>query len=289
MKPASFDYLAASTIHETLKALTDLGEEAKILAGGQSLVPLLKLRLARPRYLIDINGVGELSRMEQQGGELHIGALTRHTQLGRTQLVRTSCPLLTEAAAFVGHVAIRNRGTIGGSLCHADPSAELPIAVLAMGGKLRVESTRGVRYIPAQDFFQGLMTVDLASDEILTGVVLPVKGPRTGWSFQEVARQRGHFALVGVAVWLNLDENDFIEQAGVALAGVADMPLKAMSVEEFLTGAPADEETISSAVEHLTGFDPNADLHATQEYREYLMKLLLGRALREAVGRAKGE
>ncbi|MBI2873904.1 MAG: xanthine dehydrogenase family protein subunit M [Firmicutes bacterium] len=286
MKSAPFEYLVPASLAEALETLAGHQDETKVLAGGQSLVPLLKLRLARPRYLLDINRVPELSYLELKDGRLHLGALTRHSALGREPSARGSCPLLAEAAARIGHTAIRNRGTVGGSLCHADPAAELPAAMIALGAELKIDGPGGTRLVPAAGFFQGFMTVDLQPDEILAGLSVPVAGPGTGWSYLEVSRRHGDFAIAGVAVWLSLDDKGLFRQVGIALAGVDDRPWKARACEDFLVGKEAKEEVIAAAREQLAGFDPTGDIHASREYRELMAGELFVQALRQAVERA---
>ncbi|HYF77872.1 MAG TPA: xanthine dehydrogenase family protein subunit M [Symbiobacteriaceae bacterium] len=287
MKPAPFDYHAPATLAEAIALLREHGDAAKLLAGGQSLVPMLNMRLARPGVLIDLNRVAGLSDVRQEGDTLVIGAMTRHAEVERSALVARLQPLLTEAMAQVGHIQIRNRGTIGGSLVHADPSAELPAVLVALDGSVRVAGPGGEREIAAADLFLMYFTTSLQADEVLTEVRLPVLPAQTGWAFEEVARRHGDFALVGVAVTLTLDEEGGISAGRIALTGVGMTPVRAASAEARLAGRPPTPEVFAEAASAVRDeIEPDTDIHATADFRRHLAGVLTERALGRALQRA---
>ena len=287
MKPAPFDYHAPATLAEAIALLREHGDAAKLLAGGQSLVPMLNMRLARPGVLIDLNRVAGLSYERQEGDTLAIGAMTRHAEVERSALVARLQPLLTEAMTQVGHIQIRNRGTIGGSLVHADPSAELPAVLVALDGCVRVAGPGGEREIAAADLFLMYFTTSLQADEVLTEVRLPVLPARTGWAFEEVARRHGDFALVGVAVTLTLDEEGGISAGRIALTGVGMTPVRAASAEARLAGRRPSAETFAEAASAVRDeIEPDTDIHATADFRRHLAGVLTERALGRALQRA---
>jgi carbon-monoxide dehydrogenase medium subunit len=289
MKLPPFEYRSPTTIDETVSLLAEYGDEAKVLAGGQSLLPLLAMRLGRPEFLIDINRVDELAGITVNG-VLTIGALTRHRAGERSPEVRASVPLLAAALGNVGHDAIRTRGTIGGSVAHADPSAEMPTIVRTLGGTLTATSSRGSRQIAAEDFFQGFLMTSLEPDELLTSIELPIAGPRSGWSFKEFSRRSGDFALVGVAVALELDANGAVAEARIGLLGVAGEPARATAAEAVLVGATPGDEAFAAAAAAAQGeVSPTADLHGTAAYREHLTGVLVRQGLAEAFARAEGQ
>jgi len=226
MKPAPFTYAAPTTLEEALALLAEYGDTAKLLAGGQSLMPLMNLRLARPQYIIDLNRIAGLDVIQEREGALGVGTMTRQRSLERLPDVRQHYPLLYEATTLIGHVAIRNRGTVGGSIAHADPAAELPAVLLAHGGSVQVQGPRGTRQIGADDLFRTYLTTALEPDEILTEVYFPRWPAGTGWCFMEESRRHGDFAMVGVAVLLTLDAAQRCTQVAVALCGVGDRPHK---------------------------------------------------------------
>lgn len=287
MKPPRFDYLAPALLDEALELLSDLGEGAKVLAGGQSLVPLLNFRLARPAHLVDLNDVAGLDGIRVDGGHLVIGAMTRQRAVETSALVRERCPLLAEAMPQIGHVQIRNRGTIGGSLVHADPAAELPAVVAALDGELILRSARGKRVLKPEQFFTGYLTTAVAPDEILIEARVPVAPPRTGSAFLEVSRRHGDFALVGVAATLTVDEAGICTAGAIALAGVGPGPVVAREAIRALVGlaptAATFEEASRLVAERVT---PDSDLHASSEYRKQLAEVLTRRALARAAERA---
>jgi aerobic carbon-monoxide dehydrogenase medium subunit len=287
VKPAPFDYHAPATLAEVIALLREHGDAAKLLAGGQSLVPMLNMRLARPEVLIDLNRVAGLSYVRQEGDTLAIGAMTRHAEVERSALIARLQPLLTEAMAQVGHIQIRNRGTIGGSLVHADPSAELPAVLAALDGSVRVAGPGGEREIGAADLFLMYFTTSLQADEVLTEVRLPVLPARTGWAFEEVARRHGDFALVGVAVTLTLEEGGGISAGRIALTGVGMTPVRAASAEARLAGRRPSAGIFAEAASAVRDeIEPDTDIHATADFRRHLAGVLTERALGRALQRA---
>jgi aerobic carbon-monoxide dehydrogenase medium subunit len=290
MKPASFEYESPTTVVEALSLLQQHGEDAKILAGGQSLVPLLNLRLARPGYLIDINRVKELDYIRSVNGGLAIGAMTRQRAVERSKVVASKCALLREAVLAMSHPQIRNRGTIGGSLAHADPSAELPAVMVALDAQMTAVGPQGKRAIPAEEFFVAYLTTALEPGELLTEVSLPAWPARTGWSFLEVSRQRGDFALVGVAVILTLDPSKKVCQgARIVLTGVGGAPVRRPEAEQMLVGKEPSEALFEKVgLAAAKGLEPDSDIHASAEYRKSVASVVVQRALRKALERVKG-
>ena len=290
MKPPRFIYHDPETRGEVLDLLENYGDEAKILAGGQSLVPLLNMRLAQPEQLIDINRLADLSYIREVDGGLAIGALTRHRDVERSPLVRQRCPLLARAVPWIGHAPIRSRGTIGGSLTHADPAAELPAVLQALGGHMRVESLAGSRTISAEEFFVGPLQTSITSQEMVTEAWFPVAPALSGTAFIEVSRRHGDYALVGIAAQLTTDENDTILAAHLALMGVGETPVRLSEAEAALVGERPSEALFNAVAElSIAGLDPDADLHASGEYRRYVASVLVNRALRLAVDSANQE
>jgi carbon-monoxide dehydrogenase medium subunit len=286
MKPAAFDYVVADSIEGAVAALAAAGGEAKIIAGGQSLVPMLNFRLLRPSVLVDINRIGGLAFIEESGTAIRIGALTRHHRIETSPVIARHFPVLACAMAHVAHLAIRNRGTIGGSLSHADPAAELPMMALLLEAELHVASAGAHRKIAARDFLQDALTVDLAGDEIVTEIVLPKLPPNTGWGFEEVARRSGDFALAAVAVTLTV-ANGAMAQARIALTGVGPTALRVADAEALLVGAALDPAQTGRAIESVRKtIAPDTDLHASSDYRRHLAGVLTGRALDAAWRRA---
>jgi CO/xanthine dehydrogenase FAD-binding subunit len=286
MKPAAFDYIAADSIAMAVAALAQAGDDAKIIAGGQSLVPMLNFRMLRPSILVDINRIAGLDVIEETGEAIRVGALTRHYQLETSPLIARHLPVLSCAMTHVAHLAIRNRGTIGGSLAHADPAAELPMMALLLDAELRIASAAGERTIAARDFFLGALTVDLAASEIITGIVLPKLPPRTGWGFEEVARRHGDFALAAVAAILTVS-GGATEQARIALTGVGPTALRATESEGLLIGHALGPDLVSRVIAAVRAtIKPETDLHASSDYRRHLAGVLTGRALAAAWRRA---
>ena len=284
MKPAAFRYHRPSTVAEAAAALGE-GEEAKLLAGGQSLVPLLNLRLAQPTDLIDLSAVEGLDRIERERGEIRIGAMVRQADAEHDDQVRAAVPLVAAALGHVGHPQIRARGTVGGSVAHADPAAELPAALLALGGEVVAEGPDGRRTIAAEDYFRGIMTTSLAPDEVLVEVRIPEQSEDSVWGCTEIARRRGDYALAGAMVTARAN-GGAIEDSRVVLFSVASVPLRMPSVEKVLTGRSIQDadvlrEAAKVAAEDL---DPASDLHATPEFKRHLAGVEVRRALEQAAG-----
>lgn len=280
MKPAPFEYDAPATVEETLALLAEHGPDAKILAGGQSLVPLMNFRLARPARLIDINGLGELGQLRRTAGALHIGALTRQAALERSELVCKHWPLLRHAIAFVAHAQIRNRGTIGGSIAHADPAAELPVALAALDGAVIVRSHRGRRRIPWDELFVTHLTTALDPDELLIQVVVPEVPQHTGSAFTEYARRHGDFALGGAAVTVTHDDSGICDRATIALLAAGATPIRATEAEAFLCGRRVDGDAArEAATAAVVGIKPTGDIHGSSDYRHRLIEALVRRAI----------
>jgi CO/xanthine dehydrogenase FAD-binding subunit len=289
MKPAAFDYVVAESIEAAVAALAAANGEAKILAGGQSLVPMLNFRLLRPAILVDINRIPDLAFIEETADAIIVGALTRHHRLETSPLIARHLPVVAEALRHVAHLAIRNRGTIGGSLSHADPAAELPMLALLLDATFHVASRAGPRTVAAGDFFFGALTVDLAPNELLTRIVLPKLPAATGWGFAEVARRSGDFALAAVAATLTLRDGA-IGEARIAMTGVDETAKRASEAEALLAGGTLTPDLIETTVAAVrTNVNPPADLHASADYRRHLVGVLAGRALTDAWRRARGE
>jgi carbon-monoxide dehydrogenase medium subunit len=287
VKPAPFDYHAPATEDEVLDLLAEHGDEAKVIAGGQSLVPMLSMRLARPAVLIDVNGVPTLAGIDQRDGVLSFGATTRERTAERSALVAERIPVLAEALPLIGHEAIRNRGTIGGSIAHADASAELPAVAAVTEASMVLRSRAGERVLPAASFFQGHYTTALADDEILAEIRVPASPAGAGWSIQEVARRHGDFALVGVAAMVVLDGGSTIAAARLCLLGVADVPLRLPAVEASLAGAPATAETFAAAAaDAVADLVLASDVHGSAEFRRHLAQVTVRRTLTTAAARA---
>ena len=286
MKPPAFDYIAADSIAMAVAALAQAGDDAKIIAGGQSLVPMLNFRMLRPSVLVDINRIAGLDVIAETSQAIHVGALARHYQLETSPLIARHLPVLSSAMTHVAHLAIRNRGTIGGSLAHADPAAELPMMALLLDAELRIASAAGKRTIAARDFFLGALTVDLASGEIVTEVVLPKLLPRTGWGFEEVARRHGDFALAAVAATLTVS-GGAIEHARIALTGIGPTALRVTAAEGLLIGHALEPDLSKRVIDAVRAkIEPETDLHASSDYRRHLAGVLTGRALAAAWRRA---
>lgn len=286
MKPARFRYERISSVEHAVARLADAGNDVRILAGGQSLMPMLNMRLASPSVLLDINRVAELSGISRVGDAIRIGALTRHCEVEYSPLVATHLPLLAAAMPHVAHVAIRNRGTIGGSLALADPAAEIPACALALRATIEAVSRRGVRRIPAAQFFQGLYATALAADELLTAVEFPVARPDTRSAFLELARRHGDYALVGIAAqcaWREGAPHDL----RLVFFGCGDRPVLARAVCELLEGRPITSDTVRAAAGALDrDLEPGGDPQTSAATRLHLARVLLGRALSQIAGAA---
>jgi len=282
MKPARFDYVAPTTLAAAVEALAASSGDGKLLAGGQSLLPLLNFRMARPSVLVDLNGIKKLSFIELRGDRVAIGALTRHCQIEHSPLIASKLPVMSAAMRHVAHLAIRNRGTIGGSLSHADPAAELPMMAMFYGASLTVQGPAGRRTIAAKDFFVDALTNCLEPEDIVAEIEFPVL-QHGGWAFEEVARRFGDFALASIAVSVRRGSSG-LEDARVAVMGVADTPLRLEQVEQRLCDIALDDRTPDRFAEWVTSrVKPNSDLHASAEYRRHLLGELAKRALRTAL------
>ncbi|HLW46070.1 MAG TPA: xanthine dehydrogenase family protein subunit M [Acidimicrobiales bacterium] len=279
MKPAAFEYVAASSVEDAVEALASAGDGGKILAGGQSLVPLLALRLARPEVVVDVNSIAGLDRIVVEDHHLRMGALVRQRAVERDEAVRRSFPLVSAAAAKIGHVAIRNRGTVGGSVAHADPAAEWPALLLALDGEVETASPRGRRIVPAAELFGGYLTTSLEVDEMICEVRGSLPEGRSGTSFLELARREGDFAIVGVAAVLAAT-SDEVSHCRVALSGVASTPVRVQAAEDRLVGTSANDEDIAAAAEAVADeIGPPGDVHGSADYRKKVAKVLVRRAL----------
>ncbi len=292
MKPPPFDYYAPTTLDEALALMSQHGYGAKALAGGQSLVPTMNFRLAAPSVLIDLNRIPDLGyiRSASDGGLL-IGAMTRHVQVEKSPKVLDKLPLLHATMPKIAHPQIRYRGTFGGSIAHADPAAELPALLRALGGKVKAQSTRGSRWIEADNFFTGFFSTALAEDELITEIHLPALPPRSGWAIEEMSRRHGDFALVGVFAVLTLDANGRCDTSRIALFGVGDGPVLAETAMGVLRGEQLTDEAILAAANAAAqkDVDPPSDVHATAAYRRHLVQVLTKRTLTQAVARALGQ
>jgi aerobic carbon-monoxide dehydrogenase medium subunit len=282
MKLPPVEYEAPTTVAEAVDLLAEYGDEASVLAGGQSLIPLLALRLARPEVLIDINRIDELAGVSAANGDVAIGAMTREYVAEESGTVADTLPLLAAALPLIGHEAIRSRGTIGGSLAHADPAAELPAVARALDAEFVVRGPSGERVIPAAQWFDGYLTTSRRPDELLTEVRFPAAGPVTGVSFEEVARRHGDFAIVGLATSLVLSDG-VISDARLAFAGVSDVPFRAAAAEDLLAGERPSAELFDEAARRATeDLDPPADLHGSSDYRKTVAAAVVRRGLRAA-------
>jgi carbon-monoxide dehydrogenase medium subunit len=286
MKPAPFEYTAPRSLDEALYALGAADGDAKVLAGGQSLIPLMNFRLAHPSRLVDLNRVPELAYVTPRDGGLAIGAMTRDVAIERDQRIRTLQPLLAEAIGWVGHPAIRARGTVGGSLAHADPAAELPAVAVCLDARLSVASRRGRRTLAAEEFFLGYLTTLLEPDEVLVETWLPPLRPGTGQAWLEFSRRHGDFALVGVAVSLTLRGEEVVDHARIVLAGVGGRPFRAREAETLLVGGSIHDRLRATADTVRSAIDPDADIHGSKEYRTHLAGVITERAIRLAYQRA---
>jgi CO/xanthine dehydrogenase FAD-binding subunit len=293
VKPAPFRYHAPDTLEEALALLAEHGFDAKPLAGGQSLVPAMNFRLARPAVLVDLNripGLASIEAADDDGGGIRLGAMTRQRAAERSPLVAERAPLLAEALPLVAHPQIRNRGTVGGSLAHADPAAELPAVAVALGARLRAASTKGERTIAVGDFFTGLMATALGPEELLVGIEIPPQPPRSGWSFVELSRRHGDYALIGVAAGVTLDESGRCADSRIVLVSAGEVPIAAAGAAAALAGAEPMAEAARAAAETAAAeADPPGDIHASADYRRQLIRVLVRRALETAFQRARGQ
>lgn len=288
MKPPRFEYFDPRTVEDALALLKEHGEDAKVLAGGQSLVPLLNFRLARPRYLVDLNRIPALAYIRPWDGGLAIGAMTRQRDVEMSPLVKERCPLLGEVIPFIGHFQIRNRGTVGGSIAHADPAAELPAVAAALGAELVVRRAEGERVMRPAEFFVTYLTTALQPGELLAEVRLPPTPPGTGHAFLEVSRRHGDFALVGAVALLTLDREGVCTRAVLAFTGVGPVPVQVEAAERVLVGARPDRKAFEEAARKVSSaLTPDSDIHASAEYRKHVAGVLTERGLERALARAK--
>jgi len=284
VKPAPFEYFRARSVEEAIDLLSEHGPDAKPLAGGQSLIPAMNFRLATPAVLVDLNEAAGLSDVTAQDDGLHIGGMTRHRTLEQSETVARNAPLVTAAMPFVAHAAIRTRGTLGGSLAHADPAAELPAVMLALDAVFTVRSRQGARHVRATDFFTGLFTTALEAGELLTEVTIPPRPVRSTYAFQEIARRHGDYALAGAAAAVAVDEHGRCTSARVALLSVADRPVLAEHARRALEGElpTADAINAAAAAAAAHDIDPPGDIHASSAYRRHLAAVLIRRVLERA-------
>ena len=288
MKPAAFDYYAPSTVDEALGLLADYGDDAKPLAGGQSLVPTMNFRLAQPAVLVDLNGIDELFFIRETEGGLRCGAMTRQRSVERSALVQRISPLLHEAMPHIAHSQIRNRGTIGGSLAHADPAAELPVLAVALDARMYVRSVTDARWVAARDFYVGLFATAILPEEMLVEVAFPTLPPGSGWAFDEVARQHGNYAMCGAAAVVGLDGRGVVERTRLVFLSVGESPVEAEQAAALLIGEQPDAEAIRAAADTAAtqDIDPVGDIHAGPEFRRHLARVIAERVLTKASERA---
>lgn len=288
MKPVDFDYHAPRTVSGALALLARYGRDAQVLAGGQSLVQLMNMRSRQPAHVIDVNGLNELATVDKRDGELHLGSLVRQATLECSPLVAESCPLLAETVSYIGSPQVRNRGTVGGSLAYASPSAEIPTAAVALDAEIILSSQRGQRAVAAADFFVGPFTTVIEPDELLTEVRLPLPDERTGWSFREVSRRVNDLPIAAAAAVLRLSDDLTIRSLRLALAGVGSTPLRCLQAERDLVGAAVPDDGFTVAAKRaVVELDPPSDMHAPGEYRKALAEVLVVHTLREATERAR--
>lgn len=284
MKPAPFEYVAPGSVEEALSVLQENCSDGRILAGGQSLIPLLNLRLAKPKVLIDLNCLSGLDGIHETAEFLSIGAMTRQGNIERSAALRERCPLLAEAVGHIGHVAIRHRGTIGGSLAHNDPAAELPAVALVLDAKFEIMRRGETRVIAAEDFFVDYFTTALAPDEMLHKILVPPLNSSSGYALEEITRRHGDFAIAGVAVVVDLEESETIRDARIALFGVAPTAVRAREVEAALQGQKPDANVLRGAAALVSDcLEPPSDIHASSAYRKRVAAVLTARALDRAV------
>jgi carbon-monoxide dehydrogenase medium subunit len=288
MKPAPFQYFQPATVDEALAILHRCQPGARILAGGQSLVPLMNFRQARPAYLIDINHLADLRYIRENAGTVCIGAMVRQTEIEKSELIAAKCPILAEATRYIGYRAVRNRGTIGGSLAHADPSAEYPVVLLAADGEVTARGPRGSRQIKAEDLFVDTCTTALGPDEILTEVRLPAQSSNQHWSFLEHSRGYSTTAAVGVAALITLDENKRCAAVRIAVAGAGRTPLRCRAAEDLLSGQlPTADLIREAAAASAAVLRPSDELQAPAAYKQEMAKVYIERAVKAAVGQGR--
>jgi carbon-monoxide dehydrogenase medium subunit len=288
MIPAAFEYQSPKTVDEALKAIASLGDRAKVVAGGHSLIPIMKLRLSQPEVLVDIGRIGELRYIRQDGDRIAIGALTTHAAVLDSSTIKEQCAILHDTVAEIGDQQVRNRGTIGGSLAHADPAADYPATILALDAEIVAQGPKGRRTIKASEFFTGLLSTALAPDELLVEVRVPTIGKGSGGTYLKLANKASHYAVVGVAAVVRLDGGK-VASASVGITGAGSVPTRASAVEKALQGQAPSEDAIAKASESAAeGIDLLADIHGSSDYRAHIARVYTRRALAEAVRRAGG-
>jgi carbon-monoxide dehydrogenase medium subunit len=288
MIPAQFDYVAPATLEEALLQLTRNPDEAKLLAGGHSLIPAMKLRLAQPQMLIDIGRIKDLAYIREEDGQILIGAMTTHQQIESSDLLKKVCPLLPECASHIGDVQVRNKGTIGGSLAHADPAADWPAAIIALGARMAAISVKGERFIKADDFFTNMFSTALTPGEILREIRIGIAKTATGYAYAKMHHPASGFAVVGVAVSLTRNAQGACESASIGVTGVAANAYRPVAAQEALLGTNLDESSISAAAARVCeGIEANSDLFASEDYRRHLAEVYARRAITAAASRVK--
>ena len=290
MIPAEFEYESPSTLDEALRLLGRHGDEAKILAGGHSLLPLMKLRLAAPRYVVDIGRLRGMDYIREEKDKIAIGALVTHAQVAASDLLSEKCPLLPETASVIGDMQVRNRGTIGGSLAHADPAADYPAAILALDAEMIVQSTSGKRTIPAEKFFVDLLSTGIRPGEILTEIRVPVRADGEGSAYRKFHQPASGFAIVGAAARVTIGKGGKIEAIALGMTGVGSKAYRAVAVEKALRGKSANDKLIAEACEKAAqGVDPLSDIFASAAYRREMASVFARRAISAAIERASGK
>lgn len=286
MKPAPFEYVRPGSLDEALDVLHERGDDAKVLAGGQSLVPMMNFRLARPAVLVDLNGLGDLAYIRPANGGLALGAMTRQRTIEKSAVVRERAPLLAEATPLIGHLPIRTRGTIGGSLVHADPAAEYPVVMVALDAEFTLARKGGTRRVAAADFFDTYLSTTIGPDEILTEIRMPSVAARAAVAFVEISRRHGDFALVAAGTVVDVDGGGRIAEARIALGGVGPKPVRARTAERMLVGQrPTAALLAEAAASVMPDTDPPEDIHASAEYRREMSAVFTRRALTAALAK----
>jgi carbon-monoxide dehydrogenase medium subunit len=290
LRPKSFDYFRPESVEKAINLLRKYGEKAKLLAGGQSLMPLMKLRLAEPDYIIDISSLKNLRYVREGENEIEIGALATHHDFETSTLVREKAPSMRDAALVLGDPLVRNRGTVGGAICHADPAADYPAVLMSLDAEFYLQGPSGERKINSHDFFLGFFATAIQSDEILTRITIPPLKNREGASYLKMERVVGDFAIVGAAAFVRMDGTGIAEKVSVVLSAVGSTPIVADNMTKLLVGKPLDEENVAEAAEELrTIVDPPSDIRASSEYRTDMAVVFAKRALLDAARRARGE
>lgn len=290
MKPPPFKYIAAESVEHALEQMAEYGDAAKLLAGGQSLIPAMNFRVLQPSVLIDLNPIGDLEYIRRSDdGALVVGAMTRQRDLERSSHVERITPLLFEAMPHIAHPQIRTRGTLGGSLAHADPAAELPVIAITSGAAMKATGPSGDRWIEAKDFFQGMFSTALEPEEILVEVTFPARKPHTGWSFEETSRRRGDYGMMGVAVEVELDEGGSVKEARLVYMNAGDGPIEAEKAAALLRGQRPTQEVFAAAAAEAADneIDPMGSVHASIDFQRHLARVLTARALAKAYARAQ--